>query len=175
MIDDGLILLDRLLPWLSPEVRITVGLPLLVVLLWLLVTAALRVVVSLEQLLRPLWMGTVTLVGLLAVLPEYLCTTVLRRLRRRPPGAVYLYDEAVERLVEVGQRIGQVGLSGLTTDRRLRRVVVMLVVGMMLVVGNSQTCTEAPQVDCRTPVSAWWNQVSGNAGQITPPPSVPAD
>ncbi|MEV4630437.1 hypothetical protein AB0J90_29655 [Micromonospora sp. NPDC049523] len=173
MIDDGLPIVDWLLSWLPPDTRVLIALPVLVVLLFILVTVVLRALTSADRLLRPVWSALFTLTGLIAVLPEYLLTTVLRRMGQRPPNTVYLYGEIVENVVQIGHRLSQAGISSLTEETRLRRVLIVVIVGLIVGLGNSETCADNSLQACQTPVSAWWSEVSDatRSEQTVTPPS----
>jgi len=173
VIEAGLHAISRLLSWMPDGARVASALPLLVLLLIVLVNGVLRWASAIDRLVRPLVSGLASMVGLLALLPEYLLTTALRRLGQRPPNAFYLYGEAVENAVLLTRQVARAGLASLTDDKRLRRVLVVLIVGAMVSVGNARSCPANAGSTCKPPVASWWTHItrSGDEPQTvqTPP------
>ncbi|MFI7599133.1 hypothetical protein [Actinoplanes sp. NPDC049681] len=160
MIEDGLDLVRPLLSDLPPQWQTVLALPLLVTALVVVVTIVANSMPAVDRLLRPAVVAATSVLGLLLLVPEYLATIAIRRAGRRPPAVIHLYDDGVEGLVGLGMRAGRTGLSALTRDRRLRRLLIVVTVGSILVVSNGASCAQAPAPACRKPVASWWEQTT---------------
>ncbi|MEV4636936.1 hypothetical protein AB0J80_06240 [Actinoplanes sp. NPDC049548] len=172
MIEDGLDLVRPLLGSLPPQWQTVLALPLLVAALLLIANLVAKSAPALDHIVRPVVAAATSATGLLLLVPEYLVTVVIRRAGRRPPAALHLYDDGVEGLVGLGMRASRTGLSGLTTDRRLRRLLVVVVVGATLVVSNGSSCADASTPSCRKPVASWWEQTTRLVSDDEKPPAV---
>lgn len=159
MLDFALSKANSLLGFLPAAPRGVVVLPFAVIALFLLIAWLLRMAPAIDRLLGPLGSGLATLGGLVALVPEYAITTLLRRSGRRPTGVVYLYDEIVEFLVTMGRRAFRAGVAGLLGDKRTRRWVALLAVVFIVGIGNAGACPDPPG-SCQKPVRAWWQQTT---------------
>jgi hypothetical protein len=171
MIDGGVELIKGLLPDLPAPWPTVLALPLLVAALLVLATVAVRLARAADPILRTVGGGLASLLGLLVILPEYLITTALRHLGRRPPAAFHVYGDGVENLVDLGQRASAAGLGGLTRDKLARRVLIVLAVAATVTVSNAGSCDgQAPT--CAKPVAVWWDQTTKLILEDEPPPVV---
>ncbi len=172
MFDTGLELSRWLLSWLGPEWQAVLAIPLLVCLLLLAVMILVRLLPAVDRVIGPVGSGLSTLVGMLLLVPEYLCTMVLRRTKRVPPGFFHTYGEGVVNLVSIGHRVSRAGLTGFTRGNGARKALILTAVAIILAVGNAQSCPQQA-ARCAPPLSAWWSQTKAMFADEPPAPVKP--
>lgn len=174
MLDYALAKTDVLLGFLPAQVRGALVLPVAAILIFLLIAGLLRIAPTLDRLIGPLGAGLSVALGLLALVPEYLATALVRRSGRTPAWFLFLYGEVVDLLVGAGRKAFRTGLTPLVRQRRTRRWAATLGVLAIVGLGNVGACPD-PQGACRTPVGTWWQHTtallgSGHSGPANPVP-----
>jgi hypothetical protein len=157
MFDAGLEFSRWLLSWLDADWQTALAVPLLIGLLLVAVMVIVRLLPVVDRVIGPLGSGLATLLGMVVLLPEYLCTVVLRRCGRAPPGFFHTYGDAVMGLVLLGHRVSRAGLTGFTSSSGVRKLLILTAVGVIVVAGNAQSCP-SQAARCNPPLKAWWNQ-----------------
>ena len=157
MFDTGLELSGWLLSWLDADLRTALAVPLMIVLLLFALSMIVRLLPVIDRLLAPLGTGLAMLLGMLMLLPEYLCTVALRRQNRPPPGIFHTYGDGVVGLVHLGTRVSRAGLAGFTRDGGVRRALILLALVLIVAVGNANSCPPETS-SCMSPLTTWWNQ-----------------
>ncbi|GAA3451408.1 hypothetical protein [Dactylosporangium matsuzakiense] len=177
MFDKTLELSRWLLSWLSPDWQEALAVPLLIFLLLVALTVLVHLLPVVDRVLAPLGSGLAMALGMVLLLPEYLCTTALRRQRRTVPGILYTYGDGVTGLVHLGERFSRAGLTGFTTIGKVRKLLILTALAIIVATGNADSCA-AQGAGCTPPLSAWWTQtramVSDEPDQPAPsqpPPS----
>lgn len=173
MFDTGLELSRWLLSWLDADWQAVLAVPLLVVLLVLALTALVRLLPAIDRVLAPVGAGLALLLGLVMLLPEYLCTVALRRRGRPPPGIFYTYGDGVEGLVHLGERVSRAGLAGFARGDGTRKLLILVALVLILAAGNANGCAPPPSSRCDPPLTAWWSQTRTLFAGETPPPARP--
>jgi hypothetical protein len=170
MFDTGLGFSRWLLSWADARWQTALAVPLLIGLLLLALIVLVRLLPMVDRVLGPLGAGLAILLGMVLLLPEYLCTLVLRRRHRVPPGIFYTYGGAVSGLVHVGQRISHAGLTGFTQLGAARKLLILVSLTLIVAAGNANSC--APQTSrCSPPLTAWWSQTKALFESDTTPPA----
>jgi hypothetical protein len=175
MFDQALSTTDALLGFLPSGVRGAVVLPIAAAAVFVLLRLVLRMAPAIDKVLRPVGGGLTSVVGLVALLPEYAITTVLRNSGRPPPGVVFLYDELIAVLVALGRRFFTAGIAPVARTLNARRWVATAGMVAIVLLGNAGACPDPPGA-CRPPLVAWWQSTtslfgSDGAAQPAPPPS----
>lgn len=169
MFDTGLQLSRWLLSWLDPEWQNVLAIPLLIVVLLVAVMMVVRLLPLADRVIGPVGSGLATMLGMLFLLPEYLCTWALRRNNRIPPGFFHTYGEGIVNLVAVGHRVSHAGLAGFTRGNGVRKLLILTVVAVIVVVGNAQSCpSQSPR--CTPTLTAWWTQTKAAFAEDPPTP-----
>jgi hypothetical protein len=170
MLDFALARTAALLGFLPDEVRGALVLPVTVILLLLVILGLLRMAPKIDNLLGPLGSGLCVVLGLLALLPEYVATTLLRRSGRQPPAPFFLYDAMVAGLVGLGSRAAHAGIAPLVRQKWPRRWAAVAGVVAIVGLGNAAACPDPPGA-CKTPIGAWQDQVKATFDSPDPTPS----
>jgi hypothetical protein len=169
MFDTGLEFSRWLLSWLDPEWQNVFAIPLLIVVLLVAMTAIVRLLPVADRVVGPVGSGLASVLGMLFLLPEYLCTWVLRRNNRIPPGFFHTYGEGIVNLVAIGHRVSHAGLTGFTRGNGVRKLLILTAVAVIVAVGNAQSCPpQAPR--CTPTLTAWWTQTKAAFAEDPPPP-----
>jgi hypothetical protein len=170
MFDTGLELSRWLLSWLSLQWQTVLAVPLLIVMLLVALTLIVRLLPVVDRVLGPLGGGLATVLGLLALLPEYVCTVTMRRHNRQPPAIFHTYGDGVEGLVQLGHRVSQAGLTGFTRGNGVRKLMIFAALCVIVTLGNAHSCpAQAP--GCSRPLAVWWNQTKTLLDEKPAPPA----
>jgi hypothetical protein len=170
MFDRGLTDVRWTVSWAPPPWQTELALPLLVVLLLIALVMVVKLLPAFDRLFAAVGRAASHMFGLLAILPEYLITTLLRRLEKAPPGVFHTYGAAVGGLVGMGRRVAEAGFAGFTTNRYARRCLIAIALAAVVLTGNAHSCPPGAPA-CSPPVVAWWNQTKA---LVNAPPAPPA-
>jgi hypothetical protein len=161
---------ERLSSLPAPYDRL-VPLPLLAVASYVVLVWVLRRLLPwlIQQVLAPLVVALIAVLGIVALTGEFLLTQVFRAGRRRPPGTLYSAGDAV--VVSMATLQGSTRGAG-RASRRLRRLnhlLVLAAVAAFIGWWNAGYCERRPSPNsCEAPVAAWarlvadsWREANG--------------
>ena len=168
----GLDAANQLLHPVPPQWRLILGVPLVMLALLVVTSVLVRLFGPLVvKLVNAVMRGLTTVVGLLALLPEFVISRGFRRLGWEPIAPLHIYGEAVEHLVTGGQWFFDGRLIKLVDDKKLRRALVLVLAVGLFVVADSGSCPG--RSSCTTPGGRWWTTVVSSVQDTpTPAPSV---